>query len=176
MTSSLLRVPRNAAAPDVVFCAARPVRTKKRRGLCRGVESETAKDQPCYWAVIVGYLVLALAVGFAVREGSAQGRRAYFLANRSLPWWWAGASIAATTFAADTPLAVAGIVADRGVSARVAQKEWDLVCQRMEEAFQAGRYEHGMLAGIERVTALLTEHFPARRVNPDELPDKPVIL
>jgi hypothetical protein len=68
------------------------------------------------------------------------------------------------------------IIADRGVNARVAQKEWDLVCQRMEEAFHVGRYEHGMLAGIERITALLTAHFPARRINPDELPDKPVTL
>lgn len=68
------------------------------------------------------------------------------------------------------------IVADRGVSARVAQKEWDMVCQRMEEAFHVGRYEHGMLAGIERITVLLKAHFPARRINPDELPDKPVIV
>jgi uncharacterized membrane protein len=68
------------------------------------------------------------------------------------------------------------IVADRGLNARVAQPEWDEVCQRMEEAFQAGRYEHGMLAGMDRITALLTEHFSARRVNPDELPDKPVTL
>lgn len=68
------------------------------------------------------------------------------------------------------------IVADRGVNARVAQKEWDRVCQRMEEAFHVGRYEHGMLAGIERITALLTENFPARRINLDELPDKPVTL
>lgn len=68
------------------------------------------------------------------------------------------------------------IVADRGMSARVPQSEWDMVCQRMEEAFQVGRYEHGLLTGIERVTALLTRHFPARAVNPDELPDKPRML
>lgn len=68
------------------------------------------------------------------------------------------------------------IVADRGISARVAQSEWDKVCQRMEEAFQVGRYEHGLLSGIERVTALLAQHFPALAVNPDELPDKPVTL
>lgn len=68
------------------------------------------------------------------------------------------------------------IVADRGISARVAQSEWDKVCQRMEEAFQVGRYEHGLLSGIERVTALVAQHFPARAVNPDELPDKPVTL
>jgi Na+/proline symporter len=33
-----------------------------------------------------------------------------------LPWWWAGASMAATTFAADTPLAVTGIIASKGLS------------------------------------------------------------
>jgi len=68
------------------------------------------------------------------------------------------------------------IIADRGISARVAQAEWDEICQRMEEAFQVGRYEHGMLTGIERITALLARHFPARAVNPDELPDRPVTL
>ena len=68
------------------------------------------------------------------------------------------------------------IVADRGISARVPQAEWDAVCQRMEEAFQSRRFEHGTLAGIERITTLLTLHFPAGRMNPDELPDKPVTL
>ena len=68
------------------------------------------------------------------------------------------------------------LVADRGISARVPQAEWDNICRRMEEAFQVGRYEHGMLSGIERITALLAQHFPARAVNPNELPDKPVTL
>lgn len=68
------------------------------------------------------------------------------------------------------------IVADRGINARVPQAEWDAVCQRMEEAFQSRRFEHGTLAGIERITTLLTLHFPASGVNPDELSDKPVTL
>jgi uncharacterized membrane protein len=46
----------------------------------------------------------------------------------------------------------------------------------MEEAFQVRRFEHGALAGIERITTLLRQHFPAGGVNPDELPDKPVTL
>ncbi|MBT3350955.1 MAG: Na+:solute symporter [Nitrospinaceae bacterium] len=40
----------------------------------------------------------------------------YFVAGRSLPWWWVGISMVATTFASDTPLVVAGIVASRGIS------------------------------------------------------------
>ena len=67
--------------------------------------------------VIIGvYLALALAVGLKVQGQAGTDRVSYFLAGRGLPWWWAGLSIAATTFAADTPLAIAGIVAERGAS------------------------------------------------------------
>lgn len=68
------------------------------------------------WAIIGLYLALAMVVGLWVTKQAGSGVRSYFLADRSLPWWWAGASIAATTFAADTPLAVAGIIATKGVS------------------------------------------------------------
>lgn len=68
------------------------------------------------WVVIGLYLALALGVGLWASKLAGSGVRSYFLADRSLPWWWAGASIAATTFAADTPLAVAGIIATKGVS------------------------------------------------------------
>lgn len=68
------------------------------------------------WALIGGYLALSLAVGLWVREKAGASLRSYFLADRTLPWWWAGASIAATTFAADTPLAVAGIIASKGIA------------------------------------------------------------
>src|SRR3990172_224664 len=40
----------------------------------------------------------------------------YFVSGRSLPWWLAGTSMVATTFAADTPLAVAGLVGKYGVA------------------------------------------------------------
>lgn len=46
------------------------------------------------WAVIGGYLGLAMLVGFTVRKRAGTGMRSYFLADRSLPCWWAGASIA----------------------------------------------------------------------------------
>jgi uncharacterized membrane protein len=68
------------------------------------------------------------------------------------------------------------IVADRGIAALIAQPEWDAICRRMEEAFAARRFEGGALAGVADVTALLARHFPARGSNPDELPDKPIVL
>ena len=68
------------------------------------------------------------------------------------------------------------IVADRGIARRIEQPEWDAICRRMEEAFKAGRYEAGALAGIEDVTVLLARHFPRQRRDTDELPDRPAVL
>ncbi|MGH8619640.1 MAG: TPM domain-containing protein [Burkholderiales bacterium] len=68
------------------------------------------------------------------------------------------------------------IVADRGIAARVVQAEWDAVCLRMETAFRSGHYQAGAVAGIEAITALLARHFPPGPANPDELPDRPVLL
>jgi len=68
------------------------------------------------------------------------------------------------------------IVADRGISAKVRQEEWDAICRRMESAFRARRFEDGVLEGVGEITALLTRHFPARGANPDELPDQPIVL
>lgn len=63
-----------------------------------------------------GYLLFALWVGFWFKQKASKDRTNYFLAGRNIPWWWAGISIAATTFAADTPLLITGIVAHKGLS------------------------------------------------------------
>ncbi len=68
------------------------------------------------------------------------------------------------------------IVADRGINERVAQAEWDAICTRMQGAFREGRFEPGALTAIDEVAALLARHFPARAANPNELPDRPVVL
>ena len=68
------------------------------------------------WTIIGLYVALAVGVGMAFRRRAGRSRSSYFLAGRALPWWWVGASMAATTFAADTPLAVAGIIAHKGLS------------------------------------------------------------
>ena len=69
------------------------------------------------------------------------------------------------------------IVADRGISARVRQEEWDAACAAMAEEFRAGRYEQGALAGIEHVRALLAKHLPPPPPGDrDELPDEPVVI
>jgi uncharacterized membrane protein len=69
------------------------------------------------------------------------------------------------------------IVADRGIAARVATGEWDAVCARMRERYAAGQWREGSLDGIAAAHALLERHFPGDgQANPDELPDRPVLL
>lgn len=71
------------------------------------------------------------------------------------------------------------IVADRGISARVAQGDWDAVSRSMEAAFRERAYERGAVAAVESIGRLLAEHFPATLTsaeNPNELPDRPVLL
>ncbi len=68
------------------------------------------------------------------------------------------------------------IVADRGIARLVEPAGWEAICRRMEAAFRAGRFEQGVLAGIEAVGVELALHYPAEGETPDELPDTPVIL
>ncbi len=68
------------------------------------------------------------------------------------------------------------IVADRGITALVDQREWDQIAQAMELAFRDGQFEQGVVGGIRAITALLVRHFPPTGNNPDELSNKPVLL
>ena len=68
------------------------------------------------------------------------------------------------------------IVADRGINAKVEQAQWDAICRRMEQAFRAGTFEAGAMQAVNEITELLDRHFPAGPHNPDELPDRPVIV
>jgi Na+/proline symporter len=68
------------------------------------------------WTIIAAYFVVSAAVGLALSRRGGRSVNDYFLSGRSLPWWLAGTSMVATTFAADTPLAVAGLVARNGIA------------------------------------------------------------
>ena len=68
--------------------------------------------------VLIGaYLVFSLGVGVYFSRQAGRSGESYFLADRSLPGWLVGLSIVATTFAADTPLAISGMVASKGIAA-----------------------------------------------------------
>src|SRR5688500_5203447 len=68
------------------------------------------------WAIVAVYFVASAAVGILYARRAGSSMEEFFLAGRRLPWWLAGTSMVATTFAADTPLAVTGLVAQHGVA------------------------------------------------------------
>jgi solute:Na+ symporter, SSS family len=68
------------------------------------------------WLIVALYFALSAGIGLAYTRRAGQSLSDYFVSGRSLPWWLAGTSMVATTFAADTPLAVAGLVAKHGVA------------------------------------------------------------
>jgi len=72
--------------------------------------------EPSDWLVIALYFAVSAAIGLAYTRRAGQSLADYFVSGRSLPWWLAGTSMVATTFAADTPLVVAGLVAKYGVA------------------------------------------------------------
>jgi solute:Na+ symporter, SSS family len=68
------------------------------------------------WLIILLYFVASAAIGLAYTRKASQSLDEYFVSGRALPWWLAGTSMVATTFSADTPLVVSGLVARYGVA------------------------------------------------------------
>jgi Na+/proline symporter len=62
------------------------------------------------------FSVLIIGVSLFYRSFAAKSTEHYFLGGRNLPWWLAGTSMVATTFAADTPLAVTELIAKYGIA------------------------------------------------------------
>jgi solute:Na+ symporter, SSS family len=68
------------------------------------------------WLIILGYFVLSAVIALVYTRRSSESLDEYFVSGRQLNWFLAGTSMVATTFAADTPLVVAGLVAKYGVA------------------------------------------------------------
>ena len=68
------------------------------------------------WAIVAAYFILSVGIGLYFTKRGGESLNEYFLSGRQVPWWLAGASMVATTFAADTPLVVTGLVSAHGVA------------------------------------------------------------
>jgi solute:Na+ symporter, SSS family len=68
------------------------------------------------WSAIIAYLLITLLLGLYFRRSAGRSSEDYFVSGRTVSWWLAGTSMVATTFAADTPLLVAGLVYTQGIS------------------------------------------------------------
>ncbi len=68
------------------------------------------------WLIVGFYLLLTLWIGIYLTRKASGTMEDFFVSGRSLPWWLAGTSMAATTFSIDTPLYIAGVVGNRGIA------------------------------------------------------------
>ena len=71
---------------------------------------------PLDWLVIAAYFALNLAIGFFYMRRASGNIGEFFLSGRNVSWWLAGTSMVATTFAADTPLVVTGLIYAQGIA------------------------------------------------------------
>lgn len=103
------------------------------------------------WAIVAVYFVVVAAVGARFAKRAGRSLEEYFAAGRSAPWWLAGAGMIATTFAADTPLVVTGLVAAHGVSGNWLW--WCMVMSGVLTVFLTARLWHraGVLSDVELV-------------------------
>ncbi|HPO55788.1 MAG TPA: Na+:solute symporter [Ignavibacteriaceae bacterium] len=68
------------------------------------------------YLIIVGYFLFTIVIAIYYYKRAGKSTSEFFLSGRNLPWYLAGLSMVATTFAADTPLAVTELVAKNGIS------------------------------------------------------------
>lgn len=68
------------------------------------------------WVVISVFLIAIIGLGLRYTQQAGKNVEGFFLGGRNLPWWIAGTSMVATTFAADTPLLITELVAKDGIS------------------------------------------------------------
>lgn len=69
------------------------------------------------WLVVAAFLVLNIGIGIFFSRKGGKNIDSFFVSGRSLKWYIAGASMIATSFAADTPLWVGALVRQYGIHA-----------------------------------------------------------
>ncbi|RLB53137.1 MAG: sodium:proline symporter, partial [Deltaproteobacteria bacterium] len=89
------------------------------------------------WGIVALYGVFALAAGVWLSRRAGRSAVSYFVSDRNLSWWLLGTSMVATTFAADTPLAVSGLVAENGIAGNWLW--WNLALAHLLAAFVFAR-------------------------------------
>ncbi len=101
------------------------------------------------WAVVALYFLFNLAISWYYKSRAGKSVSEFFLSGRDVPWWLAGTSMVATTFAADTPLAVTGMVARYGVAGNWLW--WNFVASGMMTVFLYARLwrRSGVMTDIE---------------------------
>ena len=101
------------------------------------------------WSIVGLYFLFNIAIGFYYKARAGKNVAEFFLSGRNVPWWLAGTSMVATTFAADTPLAVTGLVAKGGIAGNWLW--WNMVAGGMLTVFFYARLwrRAGVMTDVE---------------------------
>src|SRR5579875_2467353 len=131
------------------------------------------------WLVVAAYFLFNLLIGLYYRRKGTGSTDDYFVSGRNVSWWLAGTSMVAATFAADTPLAVTGLVATQGIAGNWLW--WGLLFSGMMTVFflgpslAAGGDRHGRpirRVALFRQARSISSWIPRRLLwHPDELSD-----
>ncbi|QOC24257.1 Na+:solute symporter [Wenzhouxiangella sp. AB-CW3] len=107
--------------------------------------------KPLDYAIIVSFILLIVSIGLLFSKRGGKSTSNFFLGGRSLPWYLAGTSMVATTFAADTPLAVTELVREGGIAGNWLW--WNMLAGGMLTTFFFARYwrRAGILTDVELV-------------------------
>lgn len=101
------------------------------------------------WIVIAAYFLFNLGIGLYYARRARGSTSEFFLSGQDVPWWLAGTSMVATTFAADTPLVVTGLVASNGIAGNWLW--WNFVMSGMLTVFLYARLwrRAGVMTDVE---------------------------
>ncbi len=101
------------------------------------------------WLAIAAYFLANILIGLYYRSRATGSTEDYFVSGRNVSWWLAGTSMVATTFAADTPLAVTGLVASFGIAGNWLW--WSMLMSGMLTVFFFARLwrRSGVLTDVE---------------------------
>ncbi|MBA1274235.1 sodium:solute symporter family protein [Stutzerimonas azotifigens] len=112
--------------------------------------------------IVAAFIIYGLSAGLRARSKASQSLNEYFLAGNSIKGWKAGFSMAATQFAADTPLLVTGLVATAGVFALWRLWIYGLAFLLLAFVFAVGWRRAGVLTDAE----LTRVRYSGRGVTP----------
>ena len=103
------------------------------------------------WLVLLAYFGITFGIAWGLRGRAQKSLADFFVSGRGVPWWIAGTSMVATTFAADTPLAVTGLTANFGIAGNWLW--WSLLLSGMLTVFFFARLwrRAGVLTDVELI-------------------------
>lgn len=110
------------------------------------------------FAIVILFFIVSAIIGLIYSKRASRSPTEYFSAGRSLPWWLAGTSMVATTFAADTPLAVTALVANYGISGNWLW--WNMVAGGLLTVFFFARLWHR--AGVQTDAELVELRYDGK--------------